>query len=98
MKVTLFPNDNLVVKARRLSPHMASPIINNFHDLQKNILNHNAITVMTHYRISLDIFGIDNDRDTNLYNHFFNIKITILTYYWMTILTRVHFIIILFIF
>ena len=71
MKVTLFPNDNLVVIARRLSPHMASPIINNFHDLQNNILNHNAITVMTHYGISLDIFGIDNDRDTNLYNHFF---------------------------
>lgn len=46
MKVTLFPNGNLVVIARRLSPHMASPIINNFHDLQNNILHYNAITVM----------------------------------------------------
>lgn len=46
MKVTLFPNGNLVVIAHRLSPHMASPIINNFHDLQNNILHYNAITVM----------------------------------------------------
>lgn len=58
MKVTFLSNGNLVVIAHRLSPHMASPIINNFHDLQNNILH-------------LDTFGIENDRDTNLYNHSF---------------------------
>lgn len=46
MKVTFLSNGNLVVIAHRLSPHMASPIINNFHDLQNNILHYNAITVM----------------------------------------------------